>query len=296
MPRDSLAGVGFALSAFLLWGFMPIYFKAVAGVPLLEIVAHRVIWSIPILILIVTVARGWSVMVMALRDRRTQLMILTSSVLMAANWLIFIWAVGAGRILESSLGYYINPLMNVLLGVLVLRERLGVVQTVAVALAAVGVLNLVVQAGSLPWVSLSLAATFAVYGLIRKTVPLGPAEGLLVETLLLMPAALGYIIFLSAYGSGTFGAIDWTLDGLVMLSGLVTIVPLIAFTAGARRLNYATIGIFQYIAPTCHFVLAVYVYGEPFTRAHTVTFALIWLALAIYSFQLIRGTTRPARA
>lgn len=295
MRRASLAGVGFAVSAFAFWGVLPIYFKAVVHVPPLEVLAHRVVWSIPILVLFVSLTRGWHGMAVALRGRRTQCLLLASTLLLSVNWLAFIWAIDRGRILEISLGYYINPLVNVFLGVVVLRERLGLLRGGAVGLAALGVLNLVFSLGALPWVSLILAGSFGVYGLIRKTVPLGAAQGLFAETMLLLPFAVSYLVVLGAVGSGAFAASDRTTDGLLLLAGVATATPLVAFAAGARRLDYATVGIFQYIAPTGHFLLAVYVYGETFTRAHMVTFALIWLALAIYSIQLVRTVDRTAK-
>lgn len=296
MPRETLAGIGFALSAFVFWGGLPIYFKAVAHIPALEVLAHRVVWSIPILLLFVTFVRGWHGLLAVLRDRRTQGLLIASTLLLSVNWLVFIWAIDQGRVLDVSLGYYINPLVNVALGVVVLRERLGVLSAGAVGLAALGVLNLVITLGALPWVSLTLAVSFGVYGLIRKTVPLGAAQGLLAETVLLLPFAAAYLVILAATGGGVFATVDRTTDGLLLLAGVVTAVPLVAFAAGARRLDYATIGLFQYIAPTGHFLLAVYLYDEPLTRAHTITFALIWLALVIHSIQLVRSPTGTAKA
>lgn len=296
MPRETLAGIGFALSAFVFWGALPIYFKAVAHLPALEVLAHRVVWSIPVLVLFVTVVRGWHGMLAALRDRRTQSLLAASTLLLAVNWLVFIWAINNGRVLEISLGYYINPLVNVALGVVVLRERLGVLSAAAVGLAALGVLNLVISLGALPWASLTLAASFGVYGLIRKTVPLGAAQGLLAETVLLLPFAVAYLLFLAVADRGAFATVDWATDGLLLLAGVVTAVPLVAFAAGARRLDYATVGLFQYIAPSGHFLLAIFLYGETFKPAHMITFALIWLALVIRSIQLVRTSSTGAKA
>jgi chloramphenicol-sensitive protein RarD len=197
-------------------------------------------------------------------------------------------------VLEVSLGYYINPLVNVLLGVAVLRERLSPWQGLAVALAAAGVANLALQVEGFPWVSLTLAGTFGVYGLIRKTVRLGSLEGLTVESTAVLPLALGYVLFLAVAGGGSFGTVDLATDGLLLAAGAVTAAPLLAFSSAARRLNYTTVGFFQYIAPTCHFLLAVLAYGEPFARAHLVTFALIWTALAVFSVDGIRAARRRA--
>jgi chloramphenicol-sensitive protein RarD len=202
---------------------------------------------------------------------------------------VFIWAITDGRVLETSLGYYINPLVNVLLGVLVLRERLSPWQALAVALATIGVLNLAFQLGSIPWVSLTLAVSFGIYGLIRKTIRLNSIEGLFVETALIAPLALGYLIYLGVTGTGALGAHDGTTDILLLLSGVVTALPLLAFASAARRLQYTTVGFFQYIAPTGHFLLAVFVYGEAFTGAHLVTFGLIWTALAIFTAQSLHA-------
>jgi chloramphenicol-sensitive protein RarD len=198
-------------------------------------------------------------------------------------------------VLETSLGYYINPLVNVVLGVVVLRERIGPWRSLAVVLAAAGVLNLALRAEGFPWVALTLAFTFGVYGLIRKTVKIEAAEGLLVETVLLLPFGLAYLLYLAASGAGAFGTIDWRTDLLLVLSGAVTALPLIWFTAAARRLDYSTLGFFQYIAPSGHFLLAVFVYGESFTSAHLVTFLCIWSGLAIYTLRSLAASrrTRP---
>jgi chloramphenicol-sensitive protein RarD len=205
---------------------------------------------------------------------------------------VFIWATTNDRLLETSLGYYINPLVNVLLGVLVLRERLNPWQGLAVALATIGVLNLALQLGNFPWVSITLAASFGVYGLIRKTIRLNSLEGLFVETALVTPLALAYLIYLGAAGTSALGAHDRTTDILLILSGVITALPLLAFASAVRRLQYTTVGFFQYIGPTIHFLLAVFVYGEDFTGAHLVTFALIWAALAIFTAQSLSAVRR----
>ncbi len=275
------AGVVYALAAFLFWGGIPVYFKAVGHVPAAEVLAHRVVWSVVLLAGLVTLTRHWPVIRTALRDRRTRLLLVLSTLIVSVNWLVFIWAIAAGRVLETSLGYYINPLVNVVLGVVVLRERIGPWRGFAVGLAALGVLNLAVRAEGLPWVSLTLALTFGLYGLIRKTVRIEAVDGLFVETALLLPLALAYLSWLAFAGSGAFGAVGAETDLLLFLAGAVTALPLIWFTAAARRLDYSTVGFFQYIAPSCQFLLAVFVYGESFTGAHLATFLCIWSALAI---------------
>lgn len=296
-PRDErLVGAACALAAFLTWGVLPIYFKAIAAAPPLEIVAHRIVWSALLLLGVIALRHRWAALRRGLADRRTRRLLLASTLLVSSNWLIFVWAITSGRVLESSLGYYINPLMNVLLGLLVLRERLSRVQGLAVLLAAVGVANLAVQSAAFPWVALSLAGTFSLYGLVRKTMALGALDGLFVETNLLLVPALIFLAVQVAGGDSAFLAGDTRLDLLLVLSGLFTTLPLLLFTSAVRRLNYATVGLFQYIVPTSHFLLAVFVFGERFTSAHLVTFALIWTALALYSGEVVRVARRRRTA
>jgi chloramphenicol-sensitive protein RarD len=285
MPKETRVGAAYALGAFFLWGVGPLYFKAVATVPVFEILAHRVLWSVVFLVLLLTLSRRWPMLRAALRQPRTVVMLMLSTLVISVNWYFFIWAITTDRVLESSLGYYINPLVNVLLGLVFLGERLTRWQGIAVGLAAIGVLNLAVQNGTMPWVSLLLAVTFSCYGLIRKTIKVESVDGLFVETSMFLPAALGYLVYLAVIGKGVFGSIDLHTDLLLVAAGLITAMPLIWFTSGARRLNYSTIGLFQYIAPTCQFLLAVLVFGEHFSWAHVVTFGCIWTALVIYSAQ-----------
>jgi chloramphenicol-sensitive protein RarD len=294
MERERLLGGLSAVAAFGIWGFIPVYIKAVAHVPAPELLAHRTFWSVILLLVLIALGHRWTAMRDALAQRRIWLLLAASTSLLALNWLVFIWAIGDGRVLETSLGYYINPLVNVLLGVLVLRERLNPWQGVAVALATIGVLNLTLQLGSFPWVSMTLAASFGIYGLIRKTIRLNSIEGLFVETAMIAPLALGYLIYLGFTGTGAFGGYDRTTDILLVFSGVVTAVPLLAFASAARRLQYTTVGFFQYIAPTGHFLLAVFVYGEAFTNAHLITFGLIWTALAIFTAQSLLAARRRA--
>ena len=249
----------------------------------------------PLLGLLVALAGRGPTIAQALADRRTVLALLCSTLILSVNWFIYILAINSERILESSLGYYINPLVMVVLGMVFLKERLSPWQGIAVALAALGVANMVMQLGTLPWIALALAGTFGTYGLIRKLVRLGSIEGLFVETSLMLPVALCYAGFLAYSGNAYFLARDWQLDILIVLAGPVTSLPLVWFASGARRLNYATVGIFQFIAPSGHFLLGVFVYDEPFGRAHLITFACIWVAIVIFSLDSLRSLRREAK-
>lgn len=296
-----LAGSVYALLAYTSWGVMPIYWKWLAAVAPFEILLHRIAGTALFAALLLTLARRWDEVGAILRHRRRLLPLLASALLIAVNWGIFIWAVQNGQIVATSLGYYLNPLANVALGLLLLRERLTRLQLVAVAVAAAGVAYFTAAAGGLPWISLVLAASFALYGLIRKTVAAGSLAGLAVETALLAPAALAGIALLEARGAGALGsgalAVPET-TGL-LAAGIVTALPLLWFASAARRLRLATVGLFQYLAPTLSLLCAVGLYGEPFTRAHGVAFGCIWLALGLYSFEslrLYRSLAPPAPA
>lgn len=288
----SWAGAACAVGAFGLWGGFPLYFKAVAHIPPAEVLSHRVLWSVVFVALLLGLLRQWPAVAAALRDRRTLLRLLVSAVLIALNWLVFIWAVANDRVLEGSLGYFITPLVSVLLGRLVLGEALTRLQWLAVVLAAAGVGWMLAGVGRLPWVALALAATFGSYGLARKLTPVAAAPGLFVETLLLAPLAAGFLLWLG--DEGAFGHVSRASDGLLAAAGLVTAVPLILFAQAARRLRLASVGLFQYITPTGHLLLAVFVFGETFTPDHAITFACIWLALALYSFSAWRHPRRQA--
>jgi len=287
-----LTGALLALAAFTWWGLAPIYFKAVASVPPLEVLAHRVVWSAVLLTGVVVVRQGARVLLSEFADLKRLGFYGLTALLLSTNWLVFIWAVQSGRLLEASLGYYINPLVNVLLGVLFLRERLNRPQQLAVLLAGLAVGFQVLAYGRLPWVSLTVASTFGFYGLLRKKAGFDPLRGLLVETLVMLPLALGYIAFLWQRGAGSFGHLGLPMDGLLILSGVVTSVPLILFLEGANRIRLSTLGVMQYVAPTLHFLLAVAVYGELFTWVQGVTFALIWSALGVYSWDAFSNRRR----
>lgn len=286
--RETRKGVLYGVLAYLTWGFSVFYFKALGSVPPVEILAHRIVWSVPLLL-------GWLAwrgrlgdLRQALSQRRTILILLVTTVLIGSNWLVFIFTVATGRIVQSSLGYYINPLVNVLLGVVFLGERLRRMQIASVLLATVGVTYLTLSYGELPLLSLFLAGTFGLYGLLRKTVRADGPVGLTVETSLLLPAALFFLVYREARGELVFTHTSWRVDLLLPLAGVVTTVPLVWFANAVRRLRLATMGFLQYLSPSLQLLLAIAVYGEPFTRAHLVTFGCIWLALALYSYDAWR--------
>jgi chloramphenicol-sensitive protein RarD len=291
--RQKRRGFAAALAAYVAWGLFPIYFKSIKTVPPLQILAHRVVWSMAFLAVLVTWQRRWRELGSALAGGRLPTYLATTA-LISANWLIFIWAVNTGRVLESSLGYFVNPLVSVLLGVVFLRERLSRRQAVAVAVAAVGVLALVARLGSFPWVSLGLAATFGSYGLIRKKAGIDAIVGLLVETALLAPVALLYLVALGVRGEGAFGAAGASTTLLLAAAGVVTAVPLIWFAVGVHALRLSTVGLIQYITPTSQFLLAVALYREHFTSAHAVAFACIWASLGLYTYDTLRGMRSAA--
>jgi chloramphenicol-sensitive protein RarD len=294
--RQQRVGVLYALAAFGFWGLVPVYFKAVGHVAPLDVLAHRVVWSAALTALLVTAGREWGELPRAMGSGRVLGTLALTALLVSGNWLTFIYAVQTGRVLEASLGYFINPLVNVVLGVIFLRERLRPRQILAVLLAAAGTLNLTLSLGTLPWIALVLALSFGFYGLLRKTVHIGALNGLFAETALLLPAALAYLVYLDTRGQGAFGRIDWQTTGLLVLAGAVTALPLVWFTAAARRLRYSTIGLFQYLAPSLHFLLAVAVYREPFTRTHLLTFTLIWAGLALYLSDTLASRRRELAA
>ncbi len=287
--RGGLFGGLFALGAFATWGFLPIYFKYMHGVTALEILAHRIVWSVLLVGIMLRMIGRWPEVLTILGNRNLVLWLCVSAVLLSCNWTLFIWAVTNNHMLEGSLGYYINPLINVLLGVLLLGERLTRLQWVSVALSVIAVTVLAVGLGAFPWIAISLALLFGFYGYVRKIKPVGAAAGLFVETLVVFVPGLIYLIYLGWTGQGSMGQVSLGYDFLLVFAGVVTAVPLILFAAATRRLRYATVGFIQYLTPTLQFLLAVLVYDEPFTKVHMVTFGLIWTALAIYSIDVWRG-------
>ncbi|CUA83275.1 MULTISPECIES: EamA family transporter RarD [Gulbenkiania] len=276
-------GVLYAVGAYFCWGLFPLYWKPLASVSALQILCHRIVWSAVFVALILLVRQHWAWLRPALQSPRRVGLFMASSLMLSANWLIYIWAVNDGRVVEASLGYFINPLVNVLLGRLFLGERLTRPQALAVLLAGLGVMWLTVRVGAVPWVALGLAASFGIYGLLRKKAPLASLEGLALETFLMLPVALAALGWFAVQGQGAFGHQGALTDGLLIGGGIVTAIPLLMFAAGARRLKLATMGLIQYIGPTMQLMLGVLLYHEPFDVARLVGFALIWSALLLYS-------------
>ena len=290
---EDLKGSVLGLSAYLLWGAFPLYFKALARVPAPEILAHRIIWSAVFLLLFVTVTRAGAELWAIFRDGRTLAALVCTTLLVSTNWFVFISAVAAGKVLESSLGYFINPLVSVFLGAVFLKERLSGRQKISIALAAVGVTIQTMMMGSLPIISLTLAFTFGLYGLIRKAARIPAVTGLAVEMMLTFPAALAYLGYLLARKEAFFLASGTGTDTLLLLAGVITATPLILYGGALNRLRLSTMGIMQYIVPTAHFGLAVFAFGEPFTTGHLVTFAFIWVGLILYTLDSL-GSLQPS--
>jgi chloramphenicol-sensitive protein RarD len=276
---------GFA--AFATWGLIPVYWKLLKTVPAAEILAHRFVWTTAFLIVLLTWQRRWPELREAARSRRTLLYCLASGLALSINWLFFIWAVNVGRVVETSLGYFMTPLVNVLFGAIFLRERLTRWQLVSVLLALVGVLNLTFGYGKFPWVAMILCVSFGIYGLLRKKSGTRPIPGLFLETTLLTPLAIIYLLQLQRAGALTFGPAHWSLALVLVSTGVVTGLPLVWFGHAARHLRMTTIGFLQYLSPTGSFLLGVFLYHEPFTRAHLITFTFIWTALAIFTVEAV---------
>jgi chloramphenicol-sensitive protein RarD len=298
----SQRGLTASAVAFVIWGLFPLYFAPLHEVAALEVIAHRVVWSC-VLVLLILVARGeLATLRAALADWGVMWRLTLTATLISLNWLVYVWGVGHGHVVETSLGYFINPLVNVLLGIAVLSERLNRSQWIAVALAAVAVGYLAVNAGSVPWIALTLATSFGLYGLIRKVVRVDALPGLAAETLLLFPLAVGYLLWRAAQGSGALGHAGIGTDLLLIGAGPATALPLYLFAYGARLIPYSTVGLLQYIAPTLQLACGVFVMHEPFDRARLFGFALIWVALAIYAgdgalrARRVRRSAQPAAA
>ncbi len=276
-------GAIFGASAFLIWGISPLYWKTLTTVAALEIVAHRVIWSFLLLMPLILFRKRWKEFLTALTNWRSMAILTATSLFVSCNWLVYIWAINNEFMLQASLGYYINPLVNVLLGTLFLGERLRFTQTLAVLLAGVGVLYLTLAYGQFPWIACILALTFGIYGLIRKVIAVGSLVGLSIETLLLTAPALAYLIYRDMNHSAAFFNGPLQIDLLLIGTSVVTALPLLLFAMCARRVRLTTLGFLQYIAPSCMFVMAVFVFLEPFEKEQLISFILIWTALAVYS-------------
>jgi chloramphenicol-sensitive protein RarD len=288
-------GVILACMAFFMWGLAPIYFKLLQHISAFEILMHRVVWSVLFIVIIVAVMKQWHKVQHVLKHPKLIAMLVITATLLGFNWGLFIWAVNNDHMLDASLGYYINPLLNVLLGMLFLSEKLRKWQALAVALALCGVVIQVISFGSFPVVALSLAGSFAVYGLLRKKLPIESLPGLLLEALILLPVALVYWWLMAPSNSSDFVANDWHTNVLLISAGVITTLPLLCFTGAAKRLQYTTLGFFQYIGPSLMFVLAVVFYGEVFGAERIVTFACIWSALAIFSWDSYRQSQKRKR-
>lgn len=278
-----LRGAGAAATAYLAWGLFPAFWKQLGEVNALELIAHRHVWSLLFVGVVMALGRGAEEFWGGLRSRAALMWHAASGTLLTVNWLVFVWGVNRGHVVEASLGYFLVPLVNVLLGRFALGERLRRAQWIAVGLAGAGVAVLLLRVGGVPWIALVLAATFGAYGLIRKKSPLGPLAGLGVETLLLAPAAIGFLVWCQWQGTGALGRVDVGTHALLLSTGVVTAVPLLLFAYGARRVRFTTLGLLQYIAPTVQFALGVWWYREPFSAERGAAFALIWAGLALYT-------------
>ena len=289
-------GVFYAALAFAWWGLFPLYFRIVTTVPPAEILAHRIVWSVVFLVLVLALRRQWAWLARVLRQPRVLAAFGASALLLATNWLTYLWAVNNAHVIDASLGYFITPLVNVLLGYTLLHERPRRAQWIALTLAMLGVLWLTLAVGKAPWIALVLAASFGAYGLMRKVAVLGPLEGLALESMLLVPAALLALVFWARQGHGSFPAPDALTNLWLIAFGPITAVPLLLFAAGARRLPLTTLGLLQYIGPTIQFAIGVWVFREPFTAVRLVGFGCIWLALLLYSADGWRSARRAAAA
>lgn len=278
-------GMLYAALAFFCWGLFPLYFKVLKDIPALEIMTHRIVWSLIFLSIILAWRRQWAWIGQVLRQPRVLTGFVASAILLSSNWFVYIWAVNNDRVVDASLGYFINPLVNVMLGFLLLKERLRIGQWAAIGLAAWGVAWLTWHGGQLPWIALFLAASFGTYGLLRKTASLGPLQGLSFETMLLFPLALGYLLWLLFIGDNAFIAAPTSTQWWLIAAGPITAVPLLLFAAGARRIPLSVLGLMQYIGPTMQLLIGVWLFHEPFTKIRLIGFVVIWVALALYSLE-----------
>lgn len=283
MRSDEQRGIWFAAGCYILWGSIPLYFRLLAAVPAIDILAHRAIWSLAFLVFLLTVRREWQWLKPALHSPRTLSLYATAGVVLAVNWYTYIWAVNAGFVIESSLGYFINPLVSVLLGVVVLREQLRPGQWLAIAAAAAGVLFLTVTYGQLPWIALMLAFTFGFYGLLKKQGRLHSAQGLTVETGTVLLPALALLLYRELSGFDSLVQYGWGTTLLLVAAGAVTVLPLVWFASAARLIRLSLLGVLQYIAPTLQFLVGLLIFREPFSQTRLLGFAIIWLALGIYT-------------
>lgn len=282
---ETQLGIFYALGAYLMWGFAPIYFKYLEFIPVYEVLAHRVIWAVAFTAIVITVMKSWSKVIDIFKSPKSLLFLTCTSLLISVNWTVFIWAINNERMLEASLGYFINPMINVVLGMVFFSESLSRIKWVAVFLAFIGVSVQVVQVGSLPWVSLVLPITFGFYGLLRKKIKIEALTGLFFETLIALPIALYYLLFIADSTSSHLLNNDWGLNFWLMSAGIITAMPLIFFAQAALRLKLSTLGFFQYLAPSIVFLMAVLMYGESLTFAKAITFVFIWTGIFLFAFE-----------
>jgi chloramphenicol-sensitive protein RarD len=286
-PQGDRSGLIAGVAAFATWGLIPVYWKLLSAIPASEILAHRFVWTTTFLVGLLTFQQRWPEVRQATRSRRALLYCFASGLAISVNWLFFIWAVNVGRVLETSLGYFMTPLVNVLFGALFLRERLTRWQLISVLLALVGVLNMTLAYGKFPWLAVTLCVSFGLYGLLRKKSGVRPIPGLFLETALLAPVAAGYLIYLQRTGPSALNSASWSFVLLLVSTGVVTGLPLVWFGHAARHLRLTTVGFLQYLSPSCSFFLGVFLYHETFTRAHLITFSFIWVALVIFTAEAI---------
>ncbi len=287
-------GYWYAIGAYVTWGLFPIYWKWLQQISALQLIGHRVVWSCVMLFAIIVMSRQWKVFRSSILNRRALAIYALAGVLIAINWTIYVWAVNSNFIVETSLGYFINPLVSIFLGVFVLGERLRVGQWLAIGLAAAGVLYLTLAYGALPWISLGLACTFGLYGLVKKMAPLGAAHGLALETGILLIPALAYLLYESQADRGAFLHSGMTVDLLMIGAGPVTTIPLLFFAAAARRIPLSMVGLFQYIAPTLQFLIGVFLFHEPLTRSRLIGFSMVWLALVLSALEGVAAHSTPS--
>ncbi|PKR77224.1 EamA family transporter RarD [Halalkalibacillus sediminis] len=287
--KEEKLGTIYAGSAYILWGFLPLYWRLVETVPAWEILAHRVLWSFVFMLVFIMILRRWNLFVAECRDIfshwKKWVGITIAAIVISINWVTYIYAVNTGHVLEASLGYYINPLISILFGFIFLQERFSRLQWIAIGLAILGVSYMTLQFGSIPWLALLLATSFALYGLLKKVVDLNAVFGLTIETLIMTPIALIFIVQLEWVGTGALG---WSFEGLILLgTGIATAVPLLLFAQGAKRIPLSLVGFLQYFAPTIMLLIGVFLFGESFTQVHAVTFSLIWIGLILYTYSRV---------
>ena len=285
-PKNQLAGIGFGLLAYGIWGFFPLYFRQLSHLAPMDVLSNRAVWAFVFVSLLLTLRGNWSKVLAIFRTPRQFAMLALAALLVGSNWLMFLWAVSHQQVVASSLGYFLTPLVNVLLGLVVLKEKLNRLEWISVSLAVAALANEVISLGSLPWVSLFLAATFGTYGLVRKQVPVDALSGLWLETLAMLPVCGIYALWMAHSGHLVFAAQDTSTATLLVGAGIITALPLIAFAAATQRLDLATVGMLMYINPTMQFVTAIWIFGEPLQAGRLISFGLIWLGLFIFSWSM----------